>query len=1740
MFKKLLEDNYKYFKLDKSSDSSIKDKNIENFAISMETKKNPHSGEGRDAVLKMNKELSDRLDSLKAKKDIINNRNKVFLESKNKKETRRKQIEDDAKKFQDDFNKKIKEANSNYGLKHSFEFRKRDSQESAHDQINPNLSFDFYNVQFDQNEGAIFNGINGYAVSREELPAQKEITIEIFIKLIKPKSEKGSTIFAFKSKENLSAINYLGHLNKTHTKTPQGYNGKTKESQAFFLFNNTGMTSENLNPSDPMADGINIDSDTHIVLSCNKDGQVKYYKNGNLIFSKNTNKKYIEIPQKLFLGINTSKEKDYKPEFKNVTYPIMNFRYFRIYDKVLDTNQIKNIYNNANNISYIDDILNIKKQSLIKLSASKKEDGKFAEKDDFNKELRKQELPFYLLYMNPGFGATDMQTIVYKRLTSIEDVDMFTLLHIDWFDAEKGIKNTFNVDFELYSDIESAVSSTNRWKFCNFNASGVGFMRDCGKTSHVGGHWISITRDRGYNWKNWSFNLYKLSERQKLSQNLKKSIDELQIIKKQNENKEIYNLKGLIQPIRLSTSRKDGDYQEPEKYNEYLKALPIPFYLIWENPIAPNDKYKNIIYKRLTSVDDVDMYDLFHNNWFDHNKGVKNEFNKDFELYSDINHALDQKRIKKIKIVNNGHLEILEIQVWINGVNVAQNTGTYAIATPPHENSVAVSKNAFNNVIEHGNEVNERWKKVYFSQNMNGSFFTLELDRTYPFEDLQSIIIYNVKWSDDIRFTQSYTVLLDADDNEITDKISNNNGDTAYHYYKYNGPSHDKNTKQSDVPSTEKMLSNNMQKLIKKDISLKKLRWKFCNFNSPGTGFPRDCGTHGAVGGMWMSTTQNRAFGWQKWSISVTVNKYQYEQRLFNELKEITDEESKLQSEIKKAEDTNIENKKIIEKRNDEIKKTKSQLRLSMIVNGVNLAQLTEDEINNLKKYVKSELIKDLNLKNDKNLTINLFSGSIGVDIILNTNNVNDMKDKLDKFEKKFKNDKKLLEKIQEITGITNLTSFTKVVQAGLDKKSTKPDPKNYDCHIRLPIFSKKFVGTFAFKSNTITEIRAICPNLFVNRKYIDLGKFNSPGGNIGEYEDTEWQYCPKRCNEIKGCVGYVKDLTNENERKGCTFKNIIDPSKMSESTKHRTYLVKNNYELIGKEDYKGNDIGVLHQVDTSVCPTLCDKTPNCVGFVENTIDKKGCYLKSKFGKRTSDGKKTSYQKSNEYYEEIPFSKKPITAGDVIWLNRNGTQGYKNPNGEKFTFTKLDNSIESTWSSKINYGIETINTRGIELFINNLSDDDEFYIIVDTTKDTNGLYINDGGLIGQLEVLGYTSLGDDAVYWDKGPFRTYKLKLKSSNKINEYQKDPLFNKKNYFFNEIKIQQSKLSNIIVSELQIWVKGKNIVQEKGVFIQGTFPMYPKSLVYNIVNKKLDGKKENSYNSSFFEDSYLLIKLNNSFNFNDLEAVVVYIPKEEKEKYADNYIVLLDEKGNEMTERISNFSENQKYEQFIYKGPAYGKNENKSNTPSNDKLLNEEKNSDIRTSSSFVIKDSIPLNNYISQSERFGEKNFGTRVFLYNQYKNKIFYNMIVREVVDGISYVPDGYNIITRLDNNELFLNEIEYFYEKDKQFYIGVKKDMPIPYGPLYQCYICGPNDPLCYPTPCRGEYTECNESCEKTYKQTSKAALGGLECTIEDGSVEKCEPGEGQCKSSNTVLIISIVIGILLIIGIVYFLMFNN
>lgn len=1687
---------------------------------------------------KNNKILSTRLDNLNKKKKLIKNRKEKKYKQEKLRIERINLMNKDITESKLLFNKMIKKVESKdniFNLAHSYEFRMRDNVDSIYDQLNPNSMVKLENIVLDKYNGGIFNGVNTYGVTADEIPAHKEISIEIYVKVFRPNKEPSkSTIFNMVSKEKPEFNHKLSHTYKNYIETQQGYKGKTKDTQVDMQINNRGTELIDFNPSSSMSNGLNIDSFTHIVITNSSNGILKYYRDGLLIYTKNNNHKYTEVNSKIFFGIQSLK--NYDPNFKDMNYIKMYLRYFRIYHKVLSVNQIKDLNNNKNDIYQVEKILNITKPLLTKLSASKKETGLYPEKDQFNEYLRKQTLPFYLLYTNPSSDDNRTKVIIYKRLSSIENVDMFTLFHQNWFDHNKGIKNTFNVDFELYSDLESAVNNSYRWTFCNFNDTGVGFPRDCGPTGFIPKQWISITKKRGYGWSDWSFSLYTISERQLFTQKLLKYNDKL--IRDANKDKylQYYNKKGLEEPILLSNYLKEGNYQEKDEFNEYLKNLPLPFYIIWENPIANDIKYRNIIYKRLTPLslkEDkfVDMYDLLHINWFDQKKGIKNRFNKDFELYSDIDNAVNDKRVKKIKIVNNGHLQISEIQVWINGVNVVQNVGTYAIASKTNSPE-SVSKNAYNNVINHGND-NFWWKKIYYSQNMKDSFYTLVLDRSYPFDDIEAVIVYNVtKSDDDIRFTQSYLVLMDIEDNELTNRINNNNGNTPYHYYKYKGPSHDNNKNQSDTPSTEKMLNDNMQKLIEKSFETKKNRWNFCNFNEPGVGFMRDCGTHGKVGGQWMSITKDRGFGWNKWSFSVTTNKYQNEQKLYYENNEIIDEEKKIKYEMDIARKTNIDNKTIIEKRNKQLENNKNILKTVYTINGLSLNQITEKEKEDLIIMINTEILKTLEITEDK-LEIKLFTGSIGIQITVKSDSPNQLNEKLDKFNNNFEKDSVILNYLKNSTGIDSLTSFKKVIQVGLNKKSTKPDPKDYDMHIKLPMFSKKFIGTFSFKSNTITDVRAICPSLILSRKYTDIGKFDSPNGNIGIQEDTDWHNCSKRCNEIKDCIGYVKNLKNTDTKKGCTYKKNINPFEMSESNDHRTYLVSNTYELVGNEDYPGNDIIKFNNSSINSCPTLCDKSPNCVGFVENTIDGKGCFLKKKLEKRVSDGKKTTYKKIKAEYEEIPFSKKTLTAGNTIWANREGVNRYDNPNSEKFTYTKLDSEIQTTWSSSFNYEIDTDSTKGIELFINNVSDDDDFYIMIDITKDSNGVYINDGGLIGQLESLNYISLGEDIAIYENGPFRTYKLKLNSSNKIKDYQKDDMFNKKTNKFNQIKIQQNRLSNIKISELQVWIDGKNIMQEDEIIIKGTIPMNPQSLVRNIKNNKLSDKPEDIYLSSFFQDSYLIVKLNSSYNFSDLEAIVTYIPENEKEKYTDNYIVLLDSKDNEVTEQIDNYNDNKTFTNFIYKGPSYEKNKLKSKEKSTSKILEENKESKTTLSTSFKIKNSIPLNNFISQSQRFGESKFGTRLFIYNQYKNKISYKMNVSNSIDGINYVTPGYNIITRLDNNELFINNIEYFLEENNQFYIGVKNKLPVPYGPLYESYLCGPNDPLCYPTPCRGQFTECNDKCEKTYEIKSKASLGGLKCSFNDGAIEKCNPGEGKCKKTKdlTLIIIIAVVVLLLIIA---------
>ena len=127
----------------------------------------------------------------------------------------------------------------------------------------------------------------------------------------------------------------------------------------------------------------------------------------------------------------------------------------------------------------------------------------------FNKTLKNLKPPYYLIRVGYSGYRGDYRYIVYKRLTDSSNVDMYDLMHKNWFNEVNGIKNKHKVDFNLFSTLDDAINDRNPWKFCNFNDPGVGFPRDCGRDTPIGGQWQSKTRGGKITWE---FYLYKAQE----------------------------------------------------------------------------------------------------------------------------------------------------------------------------------------------------------------------------------------------------------------------------------------------------------------------------------------------------------------------------------------------------------------------------------------------------------------------------------------------------------------------------------------------------------------------------------------------------------------------------------------------------------------------------------------------------------------------------------------------------------------------------------------------------------------------------------------------------------------------------------------------------------------------------------------------------------------------------------------------------------------------------------------------------------------------------------------------------------------------------------------------------------------------------------------------------------------------------------------------------------------------------
>ena len=140
------------------------------------------------------------------------------------------------------------------------------------------------------------------------------------------------------------------------------------------------------------------------------------------------------------------------------------------------------------------------------LLINSKRKGLYQNPNAFNQLLRNQKLPFYILFLNPNSSNYNHRMIVYKRLTSVNNINMYDLFTRNWFNSQRGVRNNLNVDFKLFSNIDDAKYNRNQWNHCNYNDPGVGFPRDCGKDRLVGGQWIG-RGGRLYNWQNWSLTL---------------------------------------------------------------------------------------------------------------------------------------------------------------------------------------------------------------------------------------------------------------------------------------------------------------------------------------------------------------------------------------------------------------------------------------------------------------------------------------------------------------------------------------------------------------------------------------------------------------------------------------------------------------------------------------------------------------------------------------------------------------------------------------------------------------------------------------------------------------------------------------------------------------------------------------------------------------------------------------------------------------------------------------------------------------------------------------------------------------------------------------------------------------------------------------------------------------------------------------------------------------------------------
>ena len=194
------------------------------------------------------------------------------------------------------------------------------------------------------------------------------------------------------------------------------------------------------------------------------------------------------------------------------------------------------------------------------------------------------------------------RNIIYKRLTSTFGFDARRLFEQRWInEPNNGIKNAHGTDFNLFSTYKNSRNNAYPWSFCNFN-SARGFPNECGLTSSVASDWNNAAGDDGE--PHYAFYVSKYMEGWTL----------------------VYG-KGLMYQEGIAQSKLWSSVDS----GTYVRRICTG---CWETP------HQNIVYKRLTATNDIDIETLFLKFWKSYPPGGANNVHKqDFHLFTNMGDA---------------------------------------------------------------------------------------------------------------------------------------------------------------------------------------------------------------------------------------------------------------------------------------------------------------------------------------------------------------------------------------------------------------------------------------------------------------------------------------------------------------------------------------------------------------------------------------------------------------------------------------------------------------------------------------------------------------------------------------------------------------------------------------------------------------------------------------------------------------------------------------------------------------------------------------------------------------------------------------------------------------------------------------------------------------------------------------------------------------------------------------------